>query len=483
MKKIKIYTLSALLAVVASCGDFGDINVSPNAATTPLTSALLTNSLTAIGGTTALVLPGLYAQYFAETLYTDASRYSLQDINWSGTMAGSLYDAQNIININTNPATIEYAALQGSNANQIAIARIIKAYRFSILTDQYGAMPYFEALKENTQPVFDSQESIYNDLFKELDEAVKQFDAGALVKGDILFGTGTADEQVLSWKKFANSWRLILALRVSKANATLGSAQAKAALASDGGVLSDNAENIAIAYPGNSVAFSNPWYGIGGDNNVCTTIADLLNARGDDRRSTYGKAVGGVLQGVPPGLQRQDAIDYTAAHPTHSLILDDAYRAQDGTVYILTYADVALARAEAAELGWIPGGAAVAQTQYVEGITASWQHWGLNSAANLAAYLARPDVDLAGAGSRMNKINLQRWISFYPNGMQGWSEWRRTGIPVLTPSPAPVNTSGQIPVRYIYPTIEYGLNGANLKAAVDLLEKGDTHDSRVWWDK
>jgi Starch-binding associating with outer membrane len=489
MKKISLYFCATLVAFAMGCNDFGDTNVSPNASLTPLTSALLTNVLTAIGGTTSNTLPGLYTQYFSETLYTDASRYSVQDLDWSidlvGTgqlgLAGSIGDAQNIIDINSDPKTVEYAALNGSNKNQIAIARIIKAYWFSVLTDRYGDMPYFEALKQNTQPKFDLQKDIYTDIFKELDEAVKQFDSGPTVIGDILFNGDNA-----KWKRFANSWRLILALRVSKVDATLGATQANAALAADGGVLGSNADNIGIAYPGNSVAYNNPWYGIGGDYNVCTTIASYLNAPyNDDRRNTYGKAAGGVLTGVPPGLQRQAAIDYTSAlaNANHSLILADNYRNQVGTVYILTYADVALARAEAAELGWIPGGALEAAAQYAAGIKASWQRWGQNSTANLNAYKALPSIDLAQPGSRMNKINLQRWLSFYPNGLQGWSEWRRTGIPSLTPAPVPVNTSGQIPVRYIYPTVEYGLNLANVTDAVSRLEAGDTQESHVWWDK
>lgn len=481
MKRIKLYCATTLVALFASCSDFGDIDVSPNGAETPLTSALLTNALTTIGGTTATVLPGLYCQYFSESLYTDASRYSVQDINWAGDLAGSMYDVQNIININTNPDTRAYAALQGSNENQIAIARIVKAYRFSILTDRYGDMPYFEALQENTQPVFDSQEDIYNDIFNELDEAVAQFDNGALVKGDILFGSGTPAQQVAKWKMFANSWRLILALRVSKVDATLGAAQANAAITA--GVMTSSADNIPIAYPGNAAAFNNPWYGIGPDQTVSSTVANMLNTMGDDRRLAFGNASGGVLVGMDYGLQRQDAIDYTNAHPTMSkVILADAYRAQAGTIYLLTYDQVALAKAEAIELGWVAGGATAAETEYANGINASWARWG-QGGANLTTYKARGDVDLtSGIGSRMDKINLQRWLSFYPNGAQGWCEWRRTNIPALTPSTSAVNPSGEIPRRYIYPTIEYGLNGTKLAAAIALLDEGDTTDSHMWWD-
>jgi hypothetical protein len=397
----------------------------------------------------------------------------VQDVNWT-ELNGSIYDLQNIININSDPATAAYAALNGSNANQIAVARILKAYRFSQLTDRYGDMPYSEALKGNPQPKYDTQESIYHDLFKELKEAVAQFDNGPTIKGDILFSGDVA-----KWKKFANSWRLILAMRVSNADATLGKAQFNDALSSDGGVLASVSDDVNFTYPGNSVAFSNPWFGISGDYSVATTVTDFVNSHGDLRKNVFGKPVSGNLVGVPPGLQRQDAIAYTANHSGITLILADAYRDKTSTLSLLTYADVLLVKAEAAERGWITG---VAKDLYEAGIKASWQHWNVFTQTAYDSYIANSDVAF-GTTNHFKKIATQRWLSFYPNAIQGWSEWRRTGFPDLTPAPQPVNTSGQIPVRYIYPTVEYGLNNANVTDAVSRLDKGDTQDSHVWWDK
>lgn len=486
--KAKIYWLLALVWLVpTACSDFGNINESPNASPTPLTSALLTNALTVIGGSTtngANLTAGLYCQYYSETLYTDASRYSVQNVDWSGELAGSVYDLQNIININSDPATAAYASLNGSNANQIAIARILKAYRFSILTDRYGDMPYSEALKGQTQPKYDLQKDIYSDLFKELKEAALQFDNGSTVKGDILFNGDN-----LRWKQFANSLRLILALRISEVDETLGKSVFNDVLnnlSTNGGVLEKLSDDIYLDYPGTSNAFSNPWYAIGGDFNVSTTIADLLNSTGDLRRIAFGNVSGnGNLIGVPPGLQRQDAIAYTTANPTHSLVLNSVLRAQTSRLKILTSADIWLARAEAAERSWT---AEDTNAAYQKGIELSWSYWlkNINYSSDFSApltnYLNSTSIDL-NAGSPLQKICTQRWITFYPNGPQGWSEWRRTGFPSLSPSPSPVNNSGQIPVRFIYPTVEYALNKKGVTEAVSRLDKADTQDSHVWWDK
>ena len=128
---IKTLGASCLLVVASSCSlsDFGDINKNPNSISVPVTSALLTNALFdfATPAATGSINGALYSQYFAETQYTETSLYSIPQIAWDGIYAGSLYDLQNIINNNTDAATSTYAALNGSNSNQIALARILKA--------------------------------------------------------------------------------------------------------------------------------------------------------------------------------------------------------------------------------------------------------------------------------------------------------------------------------------------------------------------
>lgn len=474
MKKYTIYISLVLLLGTTGCGDFGDTNVSPNSSETPLTSALLTNSISGLGSTVATAKPSLFAQYRSETQYTEASRYQFDATDWSGELAGTINDLQNIININSNESTAPTAALNGSNTNQIAIARILKAYRFSVLTDRYGDMPYFDALTGNTQPVFDTQESIYTDLFKELGEAVEQFDeTGETVKGDILLNS-----DIDRWKKFANSWRLILALRVSNVNSTLGAAEANAAINAEGGLISSNDENVVLTYVGG--AYNSPWYSVGGDYSVSGTIAGILNTLGDNRLNAYGNPVGGTLTGVPYGLQRQAAINWTTANPNWSLFLNNSFRSQTGSINIVTYSDVLLALAEASQRGWISLSDNT-ETLYKNGIKASWDQWGVFDQTAYDNYLTKPDVDI-NTGDPYAKIGLQRWLAFFPNGFQGWSEWRRTGFPALSPPEEPLNNSKQIPVRYVYPTAEYNLNGTNLQTAIDLLDNGDTDASHVWWD-
>jgi len=424
----------------------------------------------------------------SQALYTDASRYGIVDPGWglyatrtAAPARSGLEDLQNIINVNSDPKTAAYAALNGSNNNQIAIARILKAYWMSYVTDRFGDVPYSEALKGKPNPKYDTQQSIYLDLLKELKEATTQFDSGAPVVGDIVFNGDNS-----KWIKFANSWRIILAVRLSKADPTTGKANVLDVitnLGTNGGVFTTSADDMVITYPGSSAGFQNPWYNMGTDQVICSTLADWVNSHSDDRRSSFGNVVSGTLIGMPPGLPRADALAYTSATPGQSLVLNNAYRSDVSSLVVLSSADVLLARAEAAFLGWTSEDV---NAMYKEGITQSWHRWGQTNAAHLTAYLANGDVALSSQPSDAEKIGVQRWLSFFPNGDQGWSEWRRTGYPSFVKAVANSlsgTTPDQIPTRYIYPTSEHGLNPTNWAAASALLNNGDSRFSSVWWDK
>src|ERR1700730_14445998 len=224
-----LYGIAAVAAAVTiqSCDkvkDFGSTNLNPNATTSPIPSALLTNVISRMGGDLVFDAggvnsgAGLYAQLISETQYTEVSRYNKPTYNYDNPYyAGPLEDLQNIINYNSDPATAAIAAQYGSNKNQIAIARILKAHYYKFVTDAVGDIPYFNALKGVGTVVYDKQQDIYKDLIKELKEAVDQFDNGLAPKGDVLFGGDNS-----KWKKYANSLRLLLALNLQKVDAATG---------------------------------------------------------------------------------------------------------------------------------------------------------------------------------------------------------------------------------------------------------------------
>ncbi|HEX6180236.1 MAG TPA: SusD/RagB family nutrient-binding outer membrane lipoprotein [Chitinophagaceae bacterium] len=459
--------------------DFGDTNVNPAATTTPILGALLTNVEAGLGGYAAMTRGAFYAQQLSETQYTDASLYSLPQLEFSGEYAGALYDLQNIINLN-----------QSNNMTQVA--RILKSYIFWTITDRWGDVPYTEALKGNPTPKYDPQETIYKGCIAELASAVGSFDGTSVITGDIINGGNVA-----KWKKVANSIRMLMALRLSKRFPGAGEYAAtefKAALNDANGHISTNADNWIIVYPGGA-AFRNPWYNTyDGRKDVAEskTMTDLLASLGDGRAQVFGGATEDQNKsnsmwddpstiGFPYGVKRATAEAFSSANPTWARVLRGDLREQTDQLVLIGAAELLLARAEAADRGWTTENAT---TLYQNGITASFQQWGL--AAPAATYFTQAGVAFGaptGTGANLNRIAVQRWIAIYPNGLQAWSEWRRTGFPVLTPAIDAVNSSKQIPRRYTYGTGEYGTNPDNVKTAAGGIQGGDVQDGRVWWDK
>ena len=253
------FILLALLFSTCSLSDFGDTNDNPNATTVPVTSALLTNALAGIGGwasTTALgATEGLYCQYFSESQYTDASLYAVQKLDFTTSYAGSMFDLQNIIDNNTNEETKNKVTPNGSNANQIAVAKILLTYLYIQQTDAFGDVPFSTALTGESKPTYDAQADIYKGFYATLKAANAQFDGGLSAQGDILFGGDKA-----KWKKFANSLRLVLAMRLSKVDPNLGKTEFSAAFSDAAGYLSSAADDVTLVYPG--VSYKNPWYNL-----------------------------------------------------------------------------------------------------------------------------------------------------------------------------------------------------------------------------
>ncbi|MFC0185752.1 SusD/RagB family nutrient-binding outer membrane lipoprotein [Pseudarcicella hirudinis] len=88
-----------------------------------------------------------------------------------------------------------------------------------------------------------------------------------------------------------------------------------------------------------------------------------------------------------------------------------------------------------------------------------------------------------GFDAQLEQIHTQMWVSLFPDEVEAYSNWRRTGYPKLTPVNITGNlTNGTIPRRLLYPLAEENLNGPNFKAAV-ARQGANTLTTRIWWDK
>jgi hypothetical protein len=502
MKNIRnIIAIACVSLLAVSCKKFGDTNVSPNGVSTPSTGALLTNVETGLGGFSSQPRGGIYAQQLTETQYTEVSLYAIPVLDFDGIYAASLMDLQSIININAGAqgAVAQTNALNyGSAANQTAVARILKAYIFWTITDRWGDVPYSQALQgavTGLNPAYDSQKSIYGNLIKELTEAADQIDpSGIAPTGDILYYQADGKDWVAAskqWKKLANSLRMLIALRASKVTEvwapdatgaiTETSAQAFADAYNDAdGYISSNADNLVVNYPGNVAGFSNPWWNLyngRSDYAETTLMTGYAATLGDPRQSQWGSST----VGFPYGLLRIDATDFGNANTNYARVENGTNTLKTEPAVVIGAADVLLAIAEAAERGWITADIAA---NYQAGIQASWDQWGVTG--DISVYMTKPLVALTGTqATDLVNIELQEYLAWYPDGIQAWSNWRRTNVPALTPTPNATNTfcGKTIPRRYVYGANEQATNPVNLAAAIAALGGQNSECARVWWDK
>lgn len=482
MKFYKSILFAGLMLTTVACSDFEEMNVNPNSPLLPNTASLFTGAIRTVGTMNSQVgpagfniTPALYVQQFGDVTYIEDSRYKTINFSYNGLYAGPLVNLQAIIDQNTNEATRASVATYGSNNNQIAIARILKAYIYQWMTDRWGDIPYSQALKgdQNFSPAFDKQQDIYTDLFKEYKEAAAQFDAGAAVKGDILLSGSAA-----RWKKFAATQRMLAALQLSKVDPTKGKAEFTAAVAD--GVLASNADNVRYTYLSDANN-ENPLYTNYVRSNrkdfaVSNTFVDYLK-KVSDPRLPYLAAPNqrGEYVGVPYAV-------FPATGPAQNFSLAaTTVAAQNAPANIVTYAEVLFAQAEAAKLGWTTGNA---KTLYESAIKASLQQWMGTAYTDAAytAYIAQPDVTYSDAKG-IELIATQRWIALFNQGTSAWNSWRRTGFPVLKPAASPLNGGTAIPRRLAYPVATEGtLNTANYNAVIASQGPDDPY-TRVWWDK
>lgn len=163
---VKIFFTLSLL-VLGACSDFGDMNIDPNNPSQANTAALLTGALRTMPGTVAATQPGEYVQHLTQKYYTDSSRYGNENFSYNGRYSGALTDLLEMIKLNSDPETAPSHLINGSNENQIAVARIMQSWIYWLTTDAWGDIPYSQALqgRANFRPGFDDQSAIYDDLF------------------------------------------------------------------------------------------------------------------------------------------------------------------------------------------------------------------------------------------------------------------------------------------------------------------------------
>ncbi|CCH51416.1 hypothetical protein BN8_00339 [Fibrisoma limi BUZ 3] len=509
MKKIllSISTIALLLGASSCEKGFDELNINPTAATALNPVFTFNNALinsTFPGSTLVFEHPIVQQMFSPNSGVLAGGNFNIDNRGPTGPNAGLwqryyrdvvryLIDVQNQTKADPN------------RSNLYNMTRIWRSYISMVLTDSYGDVPYSEAglgfIGANISPKYDTQESIYNDILKELTEATAALDdKKATEAGEVLYGGN-----ITKWKRLGYSLMLRAGMRLVKVNPTLAQSTVQKAVA--GGLMQGNADNAFIR---NNANYTNP---VGATLNsteaanyyLTGNFVDYLKTTKDPRLGSiavrYVGAKSGPEQtaaranrdpsiqiGMPLGFDNgtipaQATKDGLASFYDYTQLDRTRMGSQFAPTFFVTYAQTQLLLAEAAQRGWTTGNPA---DFYNAGITAHMQQLGeydatsLVPAAAITTYLqANPYVAARG----LELINTQYWVASYLNGPEVFANFRRSGFPALKPNPYPgKEIKGDFIRRLSYPDLEISVNLAKVTEAITR-QGPDNLDTRVWWDK
>lgn len=530
MKKILNFLLISAVAVgFSSCKKYLDINTNTNNTTTATPALVLPQAI--VG--TASITQGLNSAYyfpggFAANIY-GVGGYGA-GVTYAYT-AGSFVtgfsssydnaaDYQYVIDNTTADPTLVYST---------AIARIMKAYVFAKVVDQYNDVPYTEALKGNAvlAPKYDKAEDIYKDLVSQLTisiNAISTAQTGSVANSVLASADPLFKGNMDLWKKFANTLKLRLLIKMAGVSTLSGyTATEFAALNTTIGFLTTD----ALVNPGyikatnsNGVSQQNPNYGslaFGTDNARSQSQAIptrwVFTFYNGTKLTDPGR--GGVIyRGFPSTALNQLGEENTVssqvppAGSTSWFTGGDANTPGLGVAKgpsqgqsLMLAAESYFLQAEAYSRGYLTGNA---KNAFIAGITASFNYLYQNQSnvvdatknvsadvttyltANTASRLANFDLALTSE-QQIEAIITQKYIAMNMiHCDEAFNEFKRTTYPtIVNQSTDPLLTFAskqsvstrpdRLIGRVLYPQSEYNLNPANVPSVT-------LFGSRIFWD-
>lgn len=553
MKKSFISITTFLLALVllisnACTKNYEEMNTDPKIVTADIIDPGL---LLTYVQSQAIVIGGSYGNSADGSLSGmctrgDGSPFGEADMPgmWNFSYTVTLNNLSDIIHI------IEKRENRDELVNKTAIARIMKAWSVSRLTDTYGDVPYSESCLPQEQaiysPKYDSQESIYRDLLKELKEAIAQMDPSkpSFGSADLIYGG-----DVGKWEKLANSLRLRLALRIRYADPDLARAQLSDLTEAD--LMSDLGDDAYILNSTEYPEHLNPryfriinWGTVSEEVHTHKVMIDILkndSLNMDPRIKIYADTVKAPFKGgtspngyyFPPykyrGVPSMGTTPIEYRYPWQGTTVSDLsefWRVPVLAPALMRCSEVYFALAEAKLAGILPASfSGTVQDYYRRGIDASieWYKWLYNLAAPqipdlMLKYIHNPayapgaqwtqaDVDkylnhkkitdtevdnfkstemysLSGTEEeQLEKIINQKIVALYPDVFEGWCEYRRTGYPRLPIGPDESLLKGVVPRRNPWPYNERNINSESYNEALARYGGKDNRLVKFWWDK
>lgn len=468
--------------IFTSCTkDFEEMNINPNDASVISADLVLPTALENIADSwwgqetryARLNLDGgaLWIQHLARRIYTnEGDTYELSALlpqeNWQELFNTSML----------NFHRVQTLGVESGNENYQGVALTMKCFTFAVLTDIWGDIPYTEALQGTGEtpiysPAYETQEAVYGHILRDL-EAANQ-----LLKTDGTPISSAADimfkGDILKWKKFANS----LIIKLANRQAAKKTAESMALLnkiistPAEYPIFESTADAASIVHSA-VLPSNNIWHQVLVQNSrtdwrMSQTLINKLKELNDTRITVFANPVAGttnVYEGMPNGLP--DALATTYGNTSYP---GDFFQSPTSPTVFMNYAELLFALAEAKLGGYLTEGNS-AQEYFEAAIEASFTQYGLSVPTGYITAL--------GAVSKA-KIMEQKWIALFGEGIEAWTEYRRTGLPDIMQfdARAAFENDGVLPTRIFYPASEYSLNGSNISKSTTT----DDMKTKLWW--
>jgi SusD/RagB-like outer membrane lipoprotein len=385
------------------------------------------------------------------------------------------------------------------------LGKIVNAFAAARTADLWGDIPYSEAFTarqtvgQNLFPKFDTQESVYDAILNDLKDASDALRTLAVVHPALATQDLLLKGDVLGWRRFANSLRLRLAMRLSEVAPAKAQAIVQEILAAPATypLVQTDSQNVAW-YMDPSWIFDHN--SLGNRSRATSELPekawapkvmlDMMVASNDPRLAVVfdtvvdNDAITPRYIGLPSSPDGQPAtVDSTRFSSLDSLMFSHN---DNFPGYVMTAAEVAFLKAEAYMRGWASGDAKAAYDSALAlSVAMYYDTYNRNGAvspkvatpspAAVTAFINDPLVVYNGT---LERIATQKWIHLgIVQPYEAWAELRRTDYPVLPPD----RLGGRLlerPVRIVYPSSEITSNSQSYEA----VRAKDTPTTRMWWD-
>lgn len=382
--------------------------------------------------------------------------------------------------------------------NALGIALTLRALYVSYWTDIWGEVPFSEAFKGrvdggqgNTQPRFDTQQSIYTALLDDLEQANKLFNPSAKIDEDQLSMIRSKDllygGDFARWRKFANSLHLRLLMRLMNRDDEMGVTEAFNRIASNPAdyPVFTSIEDAAIVYFTGQDPFVNRFGDVAEPSFssnarlMAEQLIDLMDSNDDPRIGIYAVQRNNQWKGLVSGFS---TVDTDQAVAGSALMNKDVLGQKNSPYSLMRYDELLFLLSEAAKRGMIAGGEVAAEEYYNRAILASIDFWdGINPSTDYEVTDLQREQFLkkVAYNGSLERILTQKYIALYYVGYEAWCDYRRSGYPQLNVGPATSN-EGVLPTRLVYPERTVSTNKAHVDEAI-ARQGADNMRTPVWW--